>query len=198
MNSPVRLNIAMYASRRRTLLVGLLGLFAVLAAACSVQETNAYPVDLFTEMHYAQSNRAQEPPRLQPPAESIAYNSAGGPEVSLAVPEFQRRAYNATVARELYSVNCSMCHGMSGQGNGPAAAHLNSDQSYWSTKNGSPYGVPANLIAVRDQRTEDLWFTTLNNGINVMPAFSKLLSEEDIWDIVTYLFDEQTGLGTPQ
>lgn len=198
MNAPARLNMAMPASRRRTLLAGLLGLFAVLAAACSVQETNAYPVDLFTEMHYAQSNRAQEPPRLQPPAQSIAHESVGGPEVSLAVPEFQRRPYNSVVAAELYSVNCSVCHGVNGRGDGPAAAHLTSNQSFWNTTNGALYDPPANLLDTRAQRNEGIWFTVLNSGIIVMPAFGKQLSEEDIWDIVTYLFDEETGLGTAQ
>ena len=198
MISAARLNIPVSAHRRRTLLVGLVGLLALVAAACSVQETNAYPVDIFTEMHYAQSQRAQEPPRLQPPAQSVAHESVGGPEVSLAVPEFKRRTYNSVIAGQLYAVNCSVCHGLIGEGNGPAAAHLTSNQSYWATTNGSPYAAPANLLAARGARTADVWFTTVNNGINVMPAFAKLLSEEDIWDIIAYLFDEQTGLGTAQ
>ncbi len=104
MKSLARLNIATYASRRRTMLAGLVGLLAMLTAACSVQETNTYPVDTFTEMHYAQSNRSQEPPRLQPPAQSIAFGSVGGPDVSLAVPEFRRRPYDSAVAANLYAV----------------------------------------------------------------------------------------------
>ncbi len=198
MISRARLNITVAPKRRRTALVGLIGLFALVAAACSVQETNTYPVDIFTEMHYAQSNRAQEPPRLQPPAQSVAHESVGGPEVSFAVPEFKRRPYDADVASELFAVNCSACHGVNGQGDGPAAAHLTSDQSYWAATTGTTYGAPANLFATRGQRTPEVWFTIVNNGINVMPAFSKLLSEEDIWDIIAFLFDEQTGLGTTQ
>lgn len=197
MNSPASLNIAMSAIRRRALLVALGGLFAGLAAACSVQETNAYPVDFFTEMHYSQSNRSQEPPRLQPPAQSVAYQSLGGPDAPLAVPEFRRRPYDPAVGAQLFSVNCSVCHGLSGDGKGLAAAHLNSDQSFWATQNGrGPYGNPADLLTTRSQRTEDIWFAVINNGIIVMPPFGKLLSEEDIWEIVSYLFDEQTGLGT--
>lgn len=199
MISRARLNIPAASQRRRTVLIGLLGLLlSLVAAACSVQETNTYPVDLFTEMHYSQSVREQEPPRLQPPAESVAYESVGGPDVSLAVPEFRRRPYDAAVAGELFAVNCSVCHGLGGQGDGPASAHLTSDQSFWATTTGSPYAAPANLLATRDQRTPEVWFTIVNNGINVMPAFSKLLSEEDIWDIIAFLFDEQTGLGTTQ
>ncbi len=197
MISRARLKISAVRSRRMTLL-GIIGLFALVAAACSVQEDNTYPIDLFTEMHYSQAQRAQEPPRLQPPAQSVAFESVGGPEEALAVPEFQRRAYNPVVAGELYAVNCSMCHGVNGQGNGPAAGHLQSDQSYWATANGSTYAAPANLLALRSERNEQAWFGIINGGIVVMPAFRNLMSEEDIWDIVTYLFDEQTGLGTAQ
>ncbi len=192
------MNIAPASRRRRTLLVGLTGLFALVAAACSVQETNSYPVDIFTEMHYAQYQRSQEPPRLQPPALSVAHESVGGPEVAFAVPERRTRPYDPAVAGELYAINCAVCHGVNGQGNGPAAAHLISDQSYFATTSGSTYAAPANLLATRGERTPEVWFTILNNGINVMPAFEKLLTEEDIWDIVAYLFDEQAGLGTAQ
>ncbi len=203
MISRVGLNIAAPTKRRRTVFVGILGLFALVAAACSVQETNAYPVDIFTEMHYNQSNRNQEPPRLQPPAESVAFESVGGPEVAYNVPEFRRRPYDPVVAGELYAINCAVCHGVNGEGNGPAAAHLTSDQSYWATASEqnparTTYAEPANLLATRGARTEDIWFVTLQNGVQVMPAFGKQLSEEEIWDIIAYLFDEQTGLGTAQ
>ena len=196
MISPVRFDIPVSVTRRRIAIIGLLGLFALLASACSVQETTAYPVDVFTEMHYAQSNRMQEPPRLQPPVESVAFAPLGDAEASLAVPATQRRAYEAQVAENLYQVNCSVCHGVTGEGDGPATAHIQASDSFYFSKNGTKYGQPANLLATRDQRTEEIWFGTINNGIVVMPAFQKLLSEEEIWDIVTYLFDKQNGLGS--
>ena len=34
------------------------------ATACAVQETNTYPIEIFSEMHYSQSTRMQEPPAL--------------------------------------------------------------------------------------------------------------------------------------
>jgi mono/diheme cytochrome c family protein len=196
MISPVRFEIPVSVTRRRIAVIGLFSLLALLASACSVQETNTYPVDTFTEMHYSQSYRMQEPPRLQPPAESVAFDPLGDPVSSLTIPAAQRRTYNPEVAAELFRVNCSACHGINGEGNGPAAAHLQASDSFYFSKNGSKYGPPANLLATRDQRTEEIWFGTLNNGIVVMPAFENLLSEEEIWDIVTYLFDKQNGLGS--
>lgn len=203
MISRAKLNIAA-AKNRRTMLVGLLGLFAVVAAACSVQEDNTYPVDLFTEMHYSQAQRAQEPPRLQPPAQSVAFESAGGPEAALDVPEFQRRDYNPEVAATLYAVNCAVCHGVNGDGNGPAVAHLRSDQSYYTTSTGMVMGadgrrLPPNLLtsALRDNDVGLAGFIR-SGGNSVMPQFEKFLSEEDIWDLVAYIQDRQTGLGTAQ
>jgi len=37
----------------------------------------AYPIELFTEMHYTQSQRAGEPDRLSPPASSIPWQGMG-------------------------------------------------------------------------------------------------------------------------
>lgn len=190
---------------RRTVLVGIVGLFSLVAAACSVQETNAYPVDLFTEMHYSQAQRAQEPPRLQPPAETVAFESAGGPEASLAVPEFQRRDYNPAVAADLYAVNCAVCHGVNGLGDGPAVAHLRNNQSYYTTSTGQVMGtdtgrrLPPNLqeSALRDNDAGLAAFIR-SGGNSVMPQFEKFLTEEEIWDIVAYIQDRQTGLGTAQ
>jgi hypothetical protein len=36
-------------------MVGLLSIAAVSASACAVQESNTYPVETFSEMHYSQS-----------------------------------------------------------------------------------------------------------------------------------------------
>lgn len=188
---PSRLNAG-----RRVGAVLLLGALAMLASACAVQESNTYPVEIFSEMHYSQASRAQEPPRLQPPAQSVAFETAGGPEVVLDVPATRERAYDPAVAAKLYSVNCSMCHGVSGQGDGRAAAHLASNESFFATKNGAPYNRPPNLIESRDRLNESGMFGIINGGIQVMPAFGKLMSEEDIRDIINYIYDEQTGITT--
>ena len=190
--------------RRRIALVGLLGLFSLVAAACAVQEDNTYPIGLFTEMHYSQAQRAQEPPRLQPPAETVAFESAGGPEAALAVPEFQRRDYNPAVGATLYEVNCAFCHGVNGLGDGPAVAHLRNNQSYYATSTGQIMGetgrrLPPNLqeSALRDNDVAMLGFIR-SGGNSVMPQFEKFLSEEEIWDIIAYIQDRQAGLGTAQ
>jgi mono/diheme cytochrome c family protein len=176
--------------------LGLVALCGLVAAACGVQESNTYPVEIFSEMHYSQAYRVQEPPRLDEPADSVAFGNTGNPEQVLNVPQRRTRPYDPQVAGKLFTVNCSVCHGISGQGNGPASVHLTSNQSYWATSRGAPYAAPADLVAIRNDRTEDALFTVISNGIIVMPSFGKLMAEEDIWDIVAYIKDEATGLGS--
>ena len=164
------------------------------ASACAVQESNTYPIEVFSEMHYSQSTRMQEPPRLAPVADAVPYQQIGTNEV-LNVPERQERQYDSSRARELYRVNCSVCHGMSGTGDGAAAPHITATDSYWATTNDSPYVAPANLIEKRATYDQDAMFNLIDNGIVVMPRFRHLLPEEDIREIVAFIYDQNSGIG---
>lgn len=184
------------AARRRLALMGLMALAVLAATACAVQESNTYPIEIFSEMHYSQAYRAQEPPRLEAPASAVVFADNGGPQQVLNVPERETRPYDAQAAGELFAVNCSVCHGVGGLGDGNAAAHLKSDKSYWNSTTGVSYLAPPDLVAIRSNRSEQALFAVIENGILVMPTFGKMLSEEEIWDIVAYIKDESTGLGT--
>jgi len=190
-------NIKSMLTRRFTLTVGLLMLASVVTSACAVQESNTYPVETFSEMHYSQSFRMQEAPRLAPLADAVVFASAGGVDQVLSVPDKRERAYDPAVAGDLYRINCSVCHGVSGLGDGRAVRHITSSNSFYATENGgTAYAAPPNLVesaATRlTERDTMVAFTT--SGVRVMPAFGKLLAEEDIRDIVNYIFDDQTGL----
>ena len=183
--------------RRSALMVGLLSIAAVSASACAVQESNTYPVETFSEMHYSQSFKSQEPPRLAPPADSVVFSSAGDPDQVLVVPDKQERAYDPVVAGNLFRVNCSVCHGIGGHGDGKIVRHLTSTASYWATTNdGTPYIAPPDLVESAATRLtdRDTMVAFVTSGARVMPPFGKLLSEEDIRDIVSYIFDAEAGL----
>tara|TARA_Y100000758_G_scaffold275678_1_gene220149 strand:- start:940 stop:1536 length:597 start_codon:yes stop_codon:yes gene_type:complete len=190
-------NIKSTLTRRFVLIVGLLILTSVTASACAVQESNTYPVETFSEMHYSQSFRMQEPPRLAPLADSVTFVSTGDASQVLNVPNKRERAYDPAVASNLYRVNCSVCHGVSGLGDGKAVRHITSSSSFYATNEGTPYKSPPNLVdsaASRlNQREVMFSFVSGWNG-PVMPEFGKLLPEEDIRDIVNYIFDKETGL----
>ncbi len=183
--------------RRFVLLFALLMVAAVSASACAVQETNTYPVEIFSEMHYSQAFKAQEPPRLAPPGESVVFASTGSPDQVLNVPDKQERAYDPVVAGDLYRINCSVCHGVTGLGDGKAARHITSTASFYATtNNGVTYLAPPNLVESAATRltVRDIMVAFATSGGRVMPAFGKLLPEEDIRDIVNYIFDDETGL----
>jgi mono/diheme cytochrome c family protein len=189
-------NIKSMLTRRFVMIAGLLMLASVTASACAVQESNTYPVEYFSEMHYSQAFRMQEPPRLAPPADSVVFASAGDPSQVLNVPDKRERAYDPTVAGNLYRVNCSVCHGVSGLGDGNATRHITSPKSFYATDSGTPYGAPPNLVdSAATRLTErDTMVGFVTSGAIVMPSFGKLLAEEDIRDIVNYIFDTETGL----
>ena len=189
-------NIKSMLTRRFVLIAGLLMLTSVTASACAVQESNTYPVEMFSEMHYSQSFRMQEPPRLAPLADSVAFVSAGDASQVLNVPDKRERAYDPAVASNLYRVNCSVCHGVSGLGDGNAARHITSANSFYAMTQGMPYGAPPNLVdSAATRLTErDTMVGFVTSGAVVMPPFGKLLPEEDIRDIVNYIFDKETGL----
>ena len=186
-------------SRARARLVAWLAgaALVVLAAGACVQQSNTYPIEIFKEMHYSQAHRSQEPPRQAPVRRAVAFASAGGPAAMLDVPAQKTRPYDPAAARELYRVNCTVCHGVSGTGDGPAVQYITATNSFYASQSGgTPYAPPPNLIELRSDRTAEAWFTVLNSGVNVMPRFGALLTEEEMRDLVEYMFDEQTGLGS--
>ena len=184
-------------SCRALSIVGLIMLFNVIVTGCAIQESNTYPVETFSEMHYSQAFKPQEPPRLAPPSNSIVFDSTGHPDTVLRVPEKRERTYDAEIASNLYRVNCSVCHGVSGLGDGPAVRHITSRSSFYATTQGSPYKGPPNLVdsaANRLNEPETMYSYLKSWNGPVMPPWGKLLSEEDIRGIVNYIFDDETGL----
>lgn len=79
--------------------------------------------------------------------------------------------------RVTYQNHCVSCHGATGQGDGPQAVSLP--------------GEPADLTEhmVIGKHTDGQIFLWIRNGIpnSAMPAFGQELSEEEIWQLVTYL-----------
>ena len=156
--------------------VALLAVVVLLAAACS---TGTYKRDIFPEMHYQQSYRSQEPPRLLPPEGSVpitgrelVYDFGQASELKNPVPP------GAGAARELYRVNCAMCHGPEGRGDGPLAQHFEK----------AGVSPPVDLAGERVKaRNEGQLFWVLTNGLGNMPAFGRLITAGDRWQLVGFV-----------
>lgn len=80
---------------------------------------------------------------------------------------------------KLYQANCSSCHGVTGQGDGPAAGGLEPK--------------PRNLAIEQSLLDDSYLFWRISEGglmepfRSVMPAWKGLLSEEHIWQIISFL-----------
>lgn len=83
--------------------------------------------------------------------------------------------------RKYYSINCAVCHGDAGIGDGPA----------------TKYGMPGiNLTTdVTKGRTDGYIFGIIRNGRGLMPPYNRI-EEPDRWDVVNYLRALQSGGGT--
>lgn len=106
--------------------------------------------------------------RQQPPAE---FANAANP--------FEGNQDAVTAGKTLYDVNCAACHGAQAKGDGAAGASLDPK--------------PADLQKTAKETTPQYsnWVIHVGgvgSGLNAsMPAFKDVLSDDDIWQVVTYL-----------
>jgi len=77
--------------------------------------------------------------------------------------------------QELYRANCASCHGVSGQGDGPAGAGL--------------LPRPADLTAphTNDHTAGDMFWWLTHGLRSAMPGFAAALSEDDRWDVINFI-----------
>ncbi len=74
----------------------------------------------------------------------------------------------------LYTANCAPCHGTKGKGDGVAAAALN------------PKPADHTSAAVQAE-TDGSLFWKLTQGRNPMPAYQKILTDKQRWELVCYI-----------
>ncbi len=189
-----RYRLGWHAARRTALTLLATATLALVGSACV--STNTYPIDFFSEMHYQKSFRSQEPPRLDIPA-GVVPISGGEPDYTFEEARelenpFANDPQAAARGQQLYQLNCTQCHGAAGDGNAPMAV-------YWRLVEGAV--PPANLkdpAVVARTDGELYWILTHGyssaenrveypRGLANMPAFGKLLTPEERWQLVTYI-----------
>jgi len=75
---------------------------------------------------------------------------------------------------KIYSKTCAMCHGKTGDADGPAVIELNID--------------PAKLSDPQVARESDgSLFWKITTGRKPMPAYGKRISKTDRWNLVNYI-----------
>ena len=126
-------------------------------------------------MEIQPSYRQMENP-LPVPARSIPIE---GPIAipGMGAPENPVKADEASVTRggELYALHCKMCHGATGEGNGPIAPFL--------------ANKPANLTSpIVQSKSDGSIFLTITNGVTgKMPPMNENLLVPERWDLVNFL-----------
>ena len=150
----------------KTRLLALVLVAGILAVGCS---QGSYPLDIFYEMHYQQSYKSQEPPRLSGVESAVAW-----------FPSPQDTSFG-TDGKHLFEVNCSMCHGELGKGDGPVLEKLKSDYDYTPVVNPDLTSDQVTAMGVAGI------MGFMGSGLNVMPNFSKLLTHEEQTAIADYV-----------
>lgn len=150
--------------------------WALVLAACT---PGAYPLDFFNEMHYQPAQRREQPERLAPPSDAVPVT---GGRASMTFEQAKSVANpvpptppNLDRAHALYRVNCVACHGQAGDGQGPVASYFR-DVGFVA-----PVAFASDRVRDRTDGQLD-WLVT--HGIGNMPAFGKLLTDQDVWTLV--------------
>ncbi len=156
---------------------------ALLAMACF---PGTYTIDIFPEMHYQAFQRRLEPDRLAPPAGAVPV-TGGRPALTfeqaaaLSNP-VPRTPQTQEQARQLFAVNCAICHGRDGRGQSVVTQHFIQ----------AGFVPPADLASPRvRQRTDGQLYWIVAHGLGNMPPFQTLLTDEQLWTVVHFIREVQ-------
>ena len=175
---------------RLPLLLAVLALVAIVATGCGRGvwpfSQGSYPLDIFYEMHYQPAYKAHEPPRLD--VGSVDRNGDGKAEF-VAVPWYGSTPPQPTSfagsGQHIYETNCLMCHGATGQGDGPVLARIIVDYGYQTTDAAL---LNPNLTSEAAKSLDrDGLRGAITGGVNVMPPFAKLLTPDQIELVLDYV-----------
>lgn len=80
--------------------------------------------------------------------------------------------------KELYDINCAICHGENGNGRG-----------YLVRENGGMYpAMPANLISDDLKNSSDgRYYYAIMKGINIMGPFNDVLNHKERWMVINHI-----------
>lgn len=120
----------------------------------------------------------QQGPRQSAPAESVSFvqpsSYVEGAQAENPVP-----ADEVSLSRgsQLYNINCALCHGETGQGDGPITGYWMADMR-----------KPANLTEARMADMSDgSIYVTITQGYGTMPPLRENLNVRERWDVVNYV-----------
>ena len=156
-------------------LVGVFAVILLVIGALALFAFDVIKIDWVSFMEIQPSYGTQNHPLAVParsiPVEGPAYILANG------APTNPIPADDTSIKRgmQLFTTNCVMCHGVTGQGTGTIAAFLIKKK-------------PADLTSPLVQSKSDgAIFLTISNGFGFMPAMNENFTVRERWDLVNYV-----------
>jgi len=146
-----------------------------------------YPLDIFREMHYQQSNRLLQADRLAVPRDAVPITGSSRTQESFAQARTMTSPTGRTPQRleqgqAMFNVNCAVCHGSDAHGTGPVAERFAAGSA----------NPPADLTSQRVRsRTDGELHWIITNGLGNMPPFGDLLTDDQRWQAVQVIRNYQ-------
>lgn len=155
-------------------MVSIVALLLMGAGASLLVFYGVIEIPVPSQMVNQESIGYEQGPRLAAPGQAIPVQGpvliAGRP-ASEPVPATANSLARGEV---LFGINCAVCHGENGAGDGPLSSFF------------SP--GPADLTSDDVQSlSEDVVFLVIVNGRGIMPSLAENLSPAETWDIVNYV-----------
>lgn len=151
-----------------------LGALAVIGAISLLFFYDVIRIPFPTNMYDQDSIAYDQGPRLAAPAESVPIQGPaliGDQPASVPIASSPSSIQRGSV---LFGINCVMCHGKTGQGNGPVGA-------FFTPK-------PRDLTSPEIQALPDNEiYLVLTNGFGAMPSIAENLTPEERWDVTNFV-----------
>lgn len=159
--------------KRITIILGVVGLIASLIFLFSY---DVIKIDWISFMEIQPSFKPMEDPLPVPPLSIPIEGAAYVPGMGAPINPVDVDEVSLARGAQLYNINCSHCHGSSGEGNGPVAAFL---------EQAKPADLTSNVVQTK---SDGALFLTISNGVpGRMPALNENLGVRDRWDVVNFL-----------
>jgi mono/diheme cytochrome c family protein len=150
--------------------------FGVLSGILFLFTYNVIIIDRISFMEIQPAFRPMENP-LPVPERSIPVEGAAFiPGMGAPVNPVEADEVSLERGELLYGVNCALCHGESGQGNGSIAQLLAKKK---------PTDLTSDVVQVK---SDGSFFLVISNGVpETMPALNENLTVRDRWDVVNFV-----------
>lgn len=159
-----------YMRRKLILILSILVIGGIFVSACSSSQTAPTATEQLVDEENEHGEEEHSPGEHEEGGHMV-------PEDAAAMPNpVEASAESIASGRELFATNCALCHGETGEGDGPAASGL-----------AMP---PANLHEDHVQgRTDGSLFYVISHSKpeSPMPAWKDILSEDERWHVINYL-----------